>query len=70
MGRVARILSGSETPVELIESAGLVPIPSGSSGCHPVLPEASGRSDIVRTLTPNPFKIRMGSDPINRLTHR
>ncbi len=29
----------ARTPVELIESAGLVLIPSGSSGCHRVYPK-------------------------------
>jgi len=34
-----RILSDGETPVELIESAGRFPFPSGSSGCHRVYPK-------------------------------
>ncbi len=57
------------TPVELIESAGRFPSRL-AEWMPPCLSEASGRSDTVRALTRNPFKIRVGSDPINRLTHR
>ncbi len=60
MGCVARILSGGETPVGLIESGWLVPIPCGSGGCHHVYPKRVEGA----TLTLNPFKIRVGSDPI------
>ena len=56
-------------PVGLIESGWLVPIPSGSGGCHPVYPKRVEGAP-VRAVTPKPFKIRVGSDPINRLTHR
>jgi hypothetical protein len=70
VGCVARILSGGETPAGLIESGWLAPIPMWQWWMPPCLPETSGRSDTVRAPTRNPLKIRVGSDPINQLTHR
>ncbi len=69
MGCVARILSGGETPVGLIESGWLVPIPCGSGGCHPVYPKRVEGATLFSSTPRKPFKIRVGSDPINRLTH-
>jgi hypothetical protein len=62
---VTRILSDGETPVELIKSAGWFPFRVAVVDATPFT-EASGKSDTVRTPTPNPFKTRVGSDPINR----
>ena len=64
MGCMARILSGGETPIELIESAGWFPF-------RQVLVDATlftgnewkGRQ-CFRPPTRKPFKIRVGSDPI------
>ena len=64
-----RILSGGETPVELIESAGWFPFRVAVVDAT-LSPGSEWKSDTVRTLTLNPLKIRVGSDPINRLTHR
>jgi hypothetical protein len=63
VGRVARILSGGETPVELIESGWLVPIPCGSGGCHPVY-RSEWKERHCSSTYPQPLKIRVGSDPI------
>ena len=68
MGYVARILSGGETPVELIESAGWYPF-------RLVLVDAAlfagseWKERHCSNSYPQTLKIRVGSDPINRLTH-
>ena len=58
MGCIARILSGGETPVELIESGWLVPIPSGSGGCHPVYPKRVEGATLFEQLPPTPQPMR------------
>ncbi len=69
MGCMARILSGGETPVEPIESAGRFPF-------RQVLVDATlftrneWKERHCSNTYPQPLKIRVGSDPINRLTHR
>ena len=69
MGCVAHILSGGETPVGLIESGWLVPIPCGSGGCT-LFTRGDWKERHCSSTYPQPLKIRVGSDPINRLTHR
>ena len=59
MGCVARILSGGETPVGLIESAGRFPFRVAVVDAT-LLPEAGGRSDTVRAPTPNPLRSGWG----------
>jgi hypothetical protein len=49
-----RILSDGETPVELIESGWLVPIPSGSSGCHRVYPKRVEGATLFEYLPATP----------------
>ncbi len=67
MGCMARILSGGETPVELIE---LVPIRVAVVDATLFTRSEWKERHCFRPPTRKPFKIRVGSDPINRLTHR
>ena len=70
MGCVARILSGGETPVGLIESGWLVPIPCGSGGCHPFYPRRLEGATLFDHLPANPLRSGWGLTRSNRLTHR
>ena len=59
----------ARTPVELIESAGW--FPSRLAVVDDTLfTRSEWKERHCPSTTRNPFKIRVGSDPINRLTHR
>ena len=64
-----RILSDGETPVELIESAGRSRFRVAVVDAT-VFTRHEWKERHCSTTYPQPFKIRVGSDPINRLTHR
>ena len=70
MGCMARILSDGETPVELNESAGWFPFRSAVVDATLFIRSEWKERHCFRALTRKPFKIRVGPDPINRLTHR
>ncbi len=55
-----RILSDGETPVELIESAGRFPNPSGSRGCHPFACKQQKGATLFEHLPPNPLRSGWG----------
>jgi len=67
---VVRIVSGGEDAGWADWVSWLVSIPPGSGGCHRVYPKRVEGATLFEHSPPNPFKIRVGSDPINRLTHR
>ena len=69
MGCVARILSGGETPVGLIESAGWFPFRVAVVDAN-LFTRSEWKERHCLSTYPQPLKIRVGSDPINRLTHR
>ena len=63
MGCVARILSGGEDSVGLIESGWLVPIPCGSGGCQPVYPKRVEGAPLFEHLPANPLRSGWGLTP-------
>jgi len=66
---MARILSGGETPVGLIDSASWFPF--GVAVVDATLfTRGDWKERHCSSTYPQPLKIRVGSDPINRLTHR
>ncbi len=64
-----RILSDGETPVELIESAGWFPSRLAVVDAT-VFTRSEWKERHCSSTYPQPLKIWVGSDPINRLTHR
>ena len=64
-----RILSDGETPVELIESAGWFPSHLAVVDAT-LFTRSEWKERHCSTTYPQTLKIRVGSDPINRLTHR
>ncbi len=64
-----RILSDGETPVELIEAAGRFPFRLAVEDAT-LFTRSEWKERHCSSAHPQPLKIRVGSDPINRLTHR
>ncbi len=64
-----RILSDGETPVELIKSAGWFPSRLAVVDAN-LFTRSEWKERHCSSTYPQPLKIRVGSDPINRLTHR
>ena len=60
----------ARTPVELIESAGWFPSRVAVVDATVFTRSEWKERHCSSIPPPNPFKIRVGSDPINRLTHR
>jgi hypothetical protein len=66
---MARTLSGGETPVELITRLGLDHLRRLFGAGHPFA-LGEGKEQHWPSTSVQPLEIRVGSDPINRLTHR
>ncbi len=64
-----RILPDGETPVELIESAGWFPFRVAVVDAI-LFALSEGKERHCSSTYRQPLEIRVGSDPINRLTHR
>jgi len=64
-----RILSDGETPVELIESAGWLPFRVEVVDATLFI-RSEWKERHCSSTYPQPLKIRVGSDPTNRLTHQ
>ncbi len=69
MADMARTLSGGETPVELITRLGWITyvVPSVQAIRFAL---SEGKERHWSSTYRQPVEIRVGSDPINRLTHR
>ena len=69
MADMARTLSGGETPVELITRLGLDHLRRPFGAGHPFA-LSEGKEQHCSNTYRQPIEIWVGSDPINRLTHR